>query len=355
MFKVVPQNTVMHTSSIQVDSNSPSTQCPKRLCRGPCSDTLDGRCGTLPEQDCVWLDGPVIETRHHMSTTPQAVGDRAVVSKLQKRLCGGAFVHVCEIHSPKVGQLGCFVDRALALSPWFEAMNVTGQLKGRSVMPSPEAAGHLRAIGVDAIAILTGRDGDQTQLLTELAMMHCSDVGNLMCLTGDGGQGHAEAIQMDSLGMLRLASGEPASRRLWLGAVINPFSTPATLPLLQLEQKIESGADFVQTQMVFDLPRFEAFCDAMVARRLHERVSLLAGVPVVVSQEGLALVKRLPGVWLPGAVEKRLRESSDIRQCGIDLAKQMIASMRKMLGVRGVHVMLLGGEDVQDMIEVVQP
>jgi methylenetetrahydrofolate reductase (NADPH) len=302
---------------------------------------------------CVWIDQlPEIE---------QAVFDArvmdhelAIATGLQQQMQDGAFVQVCEIHAPASGSLGRFVDQGRRLKPWFDAMNVTGQLKGRAVIPSSEAAGHLRALGVEAIAVLSGRDCDATHLLTELAVIHCSEVRNVMCLSGDGGSGVAASTFMDSQSMLKMASALLGGRRPWLGAVINPFSMPASLPMIQLKQKILAGANFVQTQMVFDLDMFAGFCQAMVGEGLHEQAYVLAGVPVVASERGLELVKRLPGVWLPDSVQKQLRDAQDMAACSVAMAQQAIATLRQMPGVAGVHVMLLGSDDEQLLIEAVR-
>lgn len=353
MFDVVPQNTQMPSASFQSDETL-VTQCPKGLCRGPCSDTLDGRCGTLRDQACVWIDNPAVDRIALVDVVHAKANGSVSVSRLHQLMQAGQFVHVCEIHSPGAGYLGDFVERGRQLMGWYDAMNVTGQLKARAVMPSSEAAGHLRAIGVDAIAVLSGRDCDATHLMTELAVMHCNEVSHVMCLSGDGGDASAEHVQMDSLSMLGLASSQCPERRLRLGAVVNPFSMPADLPIHQLKHKATAGADFVQTQMVFDIPRFTTFCQALVRERLADQVDVLAGVPVVVSEAGLALVKRLAGVWLPQSVEQRLRDAPDMRACGIAIARETIDAMRSMPGVAGVHVMLLGGDDVACLIDVVR-
>jgi methylenetetrahydrofolate reductase (NADPH) len=175
-----------------------------------------------------------------------------------------------------------------------------------------------------------------------------------MCLSGDGGSGAAASTFMDSQTMLELASAIPGARRSWLGAVINPFSMPASLPMIQLKQKVLAGANFVQTQMVFDLDVFAGFCRAMVGEGLHEQVYVLGGVPVVANERGLDLVKRLPGVWLPEVVEQRLREAQDMAACSVAMARETIAAMRQMPGVAGVHVMLLGSDDEQLMIEALR-
>lgn len=350
MFVVVPQNTVMPGESFESES-SLTTQCPKGLCRGPCSDTLDGRCGTLRDQRCVWLDTFATGKSAPSEGDATPHNERPIVSRLQHLIAQSRFVHVCEIHAPRAGQLGEFIERGRMLASRFDAMNVTGQLRGRAVMPSVEAAGHLRAIGVDAVAVLSGRDCDVTTLMTELAVMHCNDVGNVVCLSGDGGDVSAGHVQMSSLEMLEYAS--TVAHDFYLGAVINPFSMPCDLPLHQLTQKVDAGADFVQTQMVFDVDRFAGFCDAVMREGLDKQVAILAGVPVVVSEAGLALVKRLPGVWFPVSVEQRLHEASDIRETGMAMARETIASMRLMPAVKGVHVMLLGGDDAACLMDVV--
>jgi methylenetetrahydrofolate reductase (NADPH) len=275
-------------------------------------------------------------------------------SYLKRQMLAGQFVQLCEIHAPRSGQLGDFVEQGRRLKPHFDAMTVTGQIKGRQVMPSPEAAGHLRAIGVESIAVLSGRDCNATSLMAEMAVLHCSDVGNVICLSGDGGATATGQVQMASVDMLRMASEVRDDRRMWLGAVINPFSTPASLPMIQLKQKLQAGANFLLTQMIFDVCAFETFMKALMVEGLEERARVVAGVPVVINDFGLALAKRLPGVWLPECVERQLEGAVDIRQCGIEMAKQTIKALRQMRGLAGVNLMLLGSKDPADLLAVVQ-
>ncbi len=354
MFDVVPQNVLMSSAKSPLEC-LPVGQCPKGLCRGPCSDTLNGHCATLPQRACVWLEKLPDHTAMDMyGMEEDGSWTDTVGSQLRRKMQAGEFVELCEIHAPRSGRLGDFVDQGRMLKPYFHAMTVTGQIKGRPVMPSAEASGHLRAIGVESIAVLSGRDCNATSLQAELAVLQCNEVGNVICLSGDGGDPQAGPVQMASVDMLRLAADVHDERRPWLGAVINPFSMPASLPMIQLKQKLQAGANFLLTQMIFDVPAFETFFKALTVEGLVERARVVAGVPVVVSEFGLELVNRLPGVWLPPEVEQQYETAADIREFGIATARQTLATLRQIPGLAGVHLMLLGGHDPSDLLAVVQ-
>lgn len=351
MFDVVPQNDEM-LGVEKVDQNGGTPwQCPKRLCQGPCSEMVNGRCGEALDQKCVWLEFD--ELLPASATCATAMDSKVFTSKLKTFLQAGDFVHLCEIHSPKSGGLSSFVDRARQLSQFYDALIVTGQIKGRSVLPSSEAAGHLRAIGVESIAILSGCECDSSWLAAELAINYCNDVQNVVCLTGEHRSGRAGVSSLDAVSMLQFASSLPPERQPWLGAVINPdLSTNKLEPLQNLKQKIAAGANYVLSQMIFDTQMFADFCQRMVGESLDEQVHVIAGIPVVVNEKGLELAKRLPGVVLPQSIESHLRNASDMAVCGIVLARLTIEIMKQTPGVSGVNVMLLGDDNEQYLSEV---
>jgi methionine synthase / methylenetetrahydrofolate reductase(NADPH) len=114
------------------------------------------------------------------------------------------------------------------------------------------------------------------------------------------------------------------SPRPFLGAAINPFTTPTNIPIRRLKQKAAAGADFIQTQLIFDIPRFREFMNQFTNEGLDEELFLIAGVPVVISKGALNMLPHVPGVVCSDDINRRLNDAKDIQDEGC------------------VHLMLLG-------------
>ena len=271
---------------------------------------------------------------------------------LGQLLNAGKFVELCEIHAPVPEKRELFFCDAERLKPFFDAMVVTGQIKARAVLPSCEAAGLLRKKQIESIAVLSGQACNEEILADELVDLGHRGIRNVVCVSGDPIPDRAKYL--DGLEMIRIVSSQSKTGDcLWLGGVIDPFLQPTSHAVVCLSEKIEAGADFVLTQMIFDLSGFTVFCDAMCVAGLDKKTAVIAGIPIVVSEQGLALAKRLPGVYLPGSVKEQLLNASDISVCGIAMAQQMIRQVRQISGIRGVCLMLLGGQDYQPLIDVI--
>ena len=213
---------------------------------------------------------------------------------------------------------------------------------------------------MEPVCQLTCRDVTKTSFISELIANDANGIHNVLCLTGDSYAGNPrikQVFDMDSSLMVYEArhlrekgvihfTGEPMKQapRPFIGVAINPFTTPVNVPVRRLKQKAAAGADFVQTQLVFNLPAFEdfmkRFCDAGLDRELF----LLAGVPVVISKAAMAMIPRVPGVDYPADVRRRLESASDLRQEGCRLARETVEAVSRMPGVRGVHLMLFGAD-----------
>lgn len=370
-------------------------RCPKGLRNGPCGGTLGGRCEVYPERECVWvaihrrrpggaplplleapdpalfftssyanrLAGrdvaaraplPSLELPAHRTAQPARTA-----SGLERRLRAGRFVRTCELTPPPHGDLGAFRDKALQLRGRFDAVNVTAFVQGAPHVPSPVAAAELVRLGVEPIVHATARDHTRTSFVAELIANDLAGVHNVLCLTGDYATGAppvGQGVGMDSALMLYEArhlagtgtvrfTGRALARppRPFLGAAINPFSDPPAVPVRRLRQKLAAGPDFVQTQMVFDLPRFRAFMERCRDHGLHREVFLIAGVPVVLSEGAWRCVSGLPGIHIPADVRARLDGAADLKTEGMRLARELIAALCDMPGVAGVHLMAVRG------------
>jgi len=264
-------------------------------------------------------------------------------SKLEACLKAGRFARTCEIRAPRQPVFDRFDHEAHLLREAFDAINVTAYLNGKPSVPSPVAAGRLASMNIAAICQSTCRDHTKTSFVSELFQNQMSGVHNVLCLTGDSYAGVPKIKQvydMDSALMLYEArflreksqvhfTGQATAQppRLFLGTAINPFTNPMFVPVARLRQKAAAGADFVQTQAVFDVPRMAAFMEEVCRWNLHRELFILAGVP---------------GVHLPQAIRDRLQSDDDIVHAGLSLARETIDALYDLPGISGVHLMLFG-------------
>ncbi len=370
--------------------------CPKGLRNGPCGGTLDGKCEVYPDNRCVWvriherspedslsephllpaLDANLINTSSYLNLVTGAdkstreyleyldLGDSRksqpihTPSNLESKLKAGTFVTTCELRAPRTASMKTVHRLALQLKDHFDAINATAYLSARPSLPSPLVASHLAQLGIEAICQTTCRDHTQTTFISELLENQLNGVNNVLCLTGDAYVGVPKIRQvfdMDAALMLYEArhlrekgvvhfSGDKVkdAPRPYLGAAINPFTTPTNVPIRRLKQKIAAGADFIQTQVVFDIAGFRQFMELARQEGLDREVFMLAGVPVVTSLRALEVVQRIPGVLLPDSIRKRLTSAADCAAEGLVMAQETAQEIRSISGISGLHLMFFG-------------
>ena len=133
---------------------------------------------------------------------------------------------------------------------------------------------------------------------------------------------------------------------LFLGAAANPFADPFEYRVTRLAKKVKAGADFVQTQSIYDMERFERWMALVRARGLHKRVHILAGVmPLKSHKVALFMKNKVAGMMVPDAVIDRLKNSQDPKEEGVRLCVEQIEHLRAIEGVEGVHIMAMAWEE----------
>jgi methylenetetrahydrofolate reductase (NADPH) len=306
----------------------------------------------------------------------------ATPSGFQRRLAAGEFAVTAEIGPPRGADTAPVARTAALLRGWVDAVNITDN-QGAAVRLS-SLAGSLAALGagVEPIMQLTCRDRNRIALQSELLSASALGVPNVLIMSGDHPRhgDHADAkpvFDLDSTALLRVAAtmrdqgrlmsgGELKPPPAWfLGAVENPPGPPKVGPgsagsgsagrdageaadkaVYRLAGKIEAGAQFVQTQFVFDVAAFAAWLARVRDLGLDERCYILAGVGPVRSHRALAHLATLPGVVIPEAIADRLAAASAdrIRAESEKLCSEIIAQLAELPGVAGVHVMAIGAE-----------
>jgi methylenetetrahydrofolate reductase (NADPH) len=286
-------------------------------------------------------------------------------SRLEAVLRSGTFAVTGELATVDSADPAAIRRVAEPLRGVVDAVNCTDN-SAAHVHISPVAAARLAIeSGLDPIVQLTCRDRNRLALQSELVGASALGVRNISCMTGDdvsaGDHPEARPIwDLDSLHLLRIArtlrdEGVYLSgRRLetppsyFVGAVENPFAPPQDFRPIRLGKKVEAGAEFVQLQIVFNLPRLRAFLERAVDLGIHERAFLLPSVCVPRSARALRYLRdEVPGIDVPEEVLMRLERTLPDRQSeeSIRMALETVAAVRDMPGVAGIHLIAIKWEE----------
>jgi methylenetetrahydrofolate reductase (NADPH) len=283
---------------------------------------------------------------------------------LRGRLDSGQFAVTAEIGPPRGADPGAIHRKADPLRGWVDAVNITDNQGAHVRMASWGASLLAAQAGIEPVMQVTCRDRNRLALQSDLLAAAALGIPNVLLMTGDhpkfGDHPDAKPVfDLDGIQLVaaartmrdegRLMSGRTLSSRPgWLiGTVENPFAPPTELRAAILGKRVAAGAEFVQTQFVFDVAAFGRWMAEVRDLGLDERCRILAGVGPVRSLRALGHLRSLPGLYVPDEVERRLRAvpADRVAQEGAALCAEIIEQVRQIPGVSGVHVMAPGHEE----------
>ncbi|MDA0241975.1 MAG: methylenetetrahydrofolate reductase [Chloroflexi bacterium] len=293
-------------------------------------------------------------------------------SRLERVLRSGRFAVTAELNPPDSADPQEVYDAAVVLSQVCDGINATDASGAHCHMSSVAICALLIRAGYEPVFQVSCRDRNRIAIQGDLLGAAAMGVRNVLCLTGDdvtvGDQPEAKRVfDLDSIQLLRTAatlrdkgmflSGRKLTvpPQLFLGAAANPFAPPFDWRPLRLAKKIEAGAQFIQTQYCFDMPRFRTFMAKVRDLGLHEKVFILAGVgPLRSAKTAEYMRTKVPGVHIPDEVVERLKNAPKGKQLeeGKKICVEIIQQMREIEGIAGVHVMAYRQEElVAEIIE----
>jgi methylenetetrahydrofolate reductase (NADPH) len=293
-------------------------------------------------------------------------------SRLERVLRSGRFAVTAELDPPDSADPQAVYDRALVLASVCDAINATDASGANVHMSSLGVCTLLTRAGYEPVLQISCRDRNRIAIQGDLLGAAALGVRNVLCLTGDGVQNGDQpqarpVFDLDSVSLLRLArmlrdEGKFLSGRkietppsLFLGAAANPFAPPFEYRPVHLHKKVQAGAQFIQTQYCFDLPRLQEFMHKVREEGLDQKVFILVGVGPLRSWKAARwMTENVPGVVIPKPVLDRLaRTPSHLqREEGKRLCVEIIRQVREIPGVSGVHVMATRQESlVAEIIE----
>jgi len=283
--------------------------------------------------------------------------------RLERVLIAKQFAVTAEVVPPASPDPSGLLASARRLKGFADAFNVTDSPRAHVHMASWAGAALLLREGLEPVMQMVTRDRNRIALQADVLGASALGVRNVMALGGDdpkaGNEPDATAVSdltteafIETLRNLRdrgvLHGGDSVDPRppLFIGATSNPFAGPIEDSFVNLRGKAEAGADFVQTQAIFDLDAFEEWMHLVRKEWLHEKLHILAGVVPLKSLKAARFMnEKVPGVVVPADVLRRIEKASDAKAEGLAIAIGIVEALKKIEGVRGVHLMAVNWED----------
>jgi len=284
-----------------------------------------------------------------------------MVQSFKEALNSGKFVVTSEVGPPKGTNIEKMLHDINILKDKVDAINVTDHQS--SVMRFPSLGGclYIKEQGGEPILQMTCRDRNQLALQADLLLAYVRGIRNVLCLTGDavvvGDHKQAEGVfELDSCQLLRairqMETGKDlggndldGAVKFCAGAIVTPEAQPIEPQLIKFEKKVEAGAEFFQTQAIYDLDNFRNFMQ--FARKFP--VKILAGIVLLTSARmAKYMTENVPGIFVPQVLVDEMASApkGEAVKKGIEIAGRMIAALKKDKVCDGVHIMAIGKEEV---------
>lgn len=285
-------------------------------------------------------------------------------SNLEKVLKAGHFAFTGECGPPKGANAGHLKEKLAHLKGQVDAVNITDNQTAVVRMSSWAGSLLMMEEGLEPNFQMVCRDRNRLAMMSDILGASAMGIRNMLCLSGDHQTfgNHPDAKNVHDIDSMQLISMVKKMRdegkflndedidvppKMFIGAAANPFADPYEYRVYRLANKIKAGADFIQTQCVFNMDKFRDFMKKAVDMGLHEKCYILAGVTPL-KNAGMAnfMSRFVPGMDVPGDLIDRLKgvDKKDQAEEGIKFALEQIDEFKEMEGVAGVHLMAIEWE-----------
>lgn len=286
-------------------------------------------------------------------------------SNIERILDAGGFVVTSECGPPRGADAEVIRKKGNLLKGVVDAVNVTDNQTSVVRMSSLSSCVILKEMGFDPILQMVCRDRNRIALQSDLLGAAALGINNILCLSGDhqkfGDHPKAKNVfDIDSIQLIqavrtmrdegRFIGGEEIKGKpvLFIGAAANPFADPFEIRAIRLGKKVKAGCEFIQTQCIYNLERFERWMEMVRDRGLHEKCAILAGVTPFKSV-GMAryMKNQVPGMDVPDEVIERMKGVPKEKQAeeGVKICVETIQRLKEIPGVRGIHIMAIEWEE----------
>ncbi len=285
-------------------------------------------------------------------------------SRLESELRSGRFVITAEVQPPLTAATARLEEKISLVKPYVTAINFTDGSSAIPRMSSAACSAVAASLGAEPVMQISARDNNRNSLQSQAIGANALGVHNILCLSGDSPRvgpqprGNLNIIDIDSVQMLWILrrmrdegiylDGREIKNRpgLFLGAAASPFAQDPAMQVIRNRKKINAGAQFLQTNLVFDPDSLDPWLELLYKEGLLDKVYILVGIsPLRTMNLALYLNKNIPGVTIPDAVMKRLAGAGErFAEESIAITAGNIRRLRDKPGVSGVHIMPLGWE-----------
>ena len=283
-------------------------------------------------------------------------------SRLERVLEAGHFAFTGELGPPQGANVEAIKKKASHLKGIVDAVNITDNQT--AVVRMASWAAGLIAIheGLEPNYQMVCRDRNRIAMQSDILGAYAHGIRNMLCLSGDhqqfGNHPFTKGVfDIDSIQLISMVKGMRDNKKfltgedideapqLFIGAAANPFAEPFEFRVHRLAKKIEAGADFIQTQCIYDMKRFREWMKQAHDMGLTEKVSILAGVTPLKSG-GMAryMAKNVSGIIIPDEIIDRIVNAKKAAEEGIKICVEQIEELKEIKGVRGVHLMAIEWE-----------
>lgn len=310
-----------------------------------------------PVRQPVWWQG---DSEYHPPAYTEPLTD------LERRLRAGEFVVTAEVAPPLTAATGKLERNVAMVKPYVTAVNFTDNPSAIARMSSLACCTLARQAGAEPVLQVAARDRTRASVQSEALGASALGIHNVLCLSGDSGRmglepmGRLDTVDLDAVQMLWMLrrmrddgiylDGRPIKfpPKLFLGAAASPFASRPEFQAIREQKKVNAGAQFFQTNCVFDLDGFELWLEALAKRGVLDKVYILAGIaPLKTARMAHYMHEKIPGVRLPEHLLRRMDAAGDsAEEEGVAIALELIAGVRALHGVHGVHLMAVGWEEI---------
>jgi len=292
-----------------------------------------------------------------------APGYNEPVSDLEKELNEGNFVITAEVNPPLDSSVIKLKAKIGIVKDYVVAVNFTDSASSCPRMSSMTCSRIAAEMNVEPVFQIAARDKTRTGLQSEIIGANANGVRNILCISGDSPaigpspRGNMNILDIDAIQMLwilrrmrdegvyldgRKIANTP---KLFLGAAASPFASDPKFQALREQKKVNAGAQFLQTNLIFDKERFDDWLEEIYKRDILGKVYILAGIaPLKSLKMAEYLHNRIPGVSIHEKILKRFRNANEnsYEEMGLEIAMEIIESLRKKQGISGIHLMSVG-------------
>ena len=285
-------------------------------------------------------------------------------TNLEKVLENGRFAVTAEAGPPKGTSPAVVQRKGEQLRHCCDAVNVTDNQTAIVRMSSIAGCVLLKSQGVDPVMQMVCRDRNRIAIQSDVLGAVALGIGNILCLSGDhqkfGNHPTAKNVfDIDSIQLIQVLQKMRDEKKficdedisgevpIYIGAAANPFADPFEFRATRLAKKVKAGADFIQTQAIYDLNKFREWMEIIRDRGIDNQTHILAGV-IPIRSVGMARYMRdyVSGVSVPDEIITRMEDAKDAKEEGVKICLDIIEQLKEIPGVHGIHIMAVGWESI---------